>query len=91
MVGNSNNETNFSHKSIFLKFLQMIHHLIKLLKTQLSKMVQFEWFGHYSLISTIVNPSKKKKDLIANSLVNLLSESIKNLLVKKKTRKWNSC
>ena len=46
-------------------------------------MVQFEWFGHYSLISTIVNPSKKK-DLIANSLVNLLSESIKNLLVKKK-------
>ena len=47
-------------------------------------MVQFEWFGHYSLISTIVNPWKKKKDLIANSLVNLLSESIKNLLVKKK-------
>ena len=27
---------------------------------------------------------KKKKDLIANSLVNLISESIKNLLVKKK-------
>ena len=24
-------------------------------------MVQFEWFGHYSLISTIVNPSKKKR------------------------------
>ena len=48
-------------------------------------MVLFGWFGLYSLISTIINPSKKKKkkDLIANSLVNSISESIKNSLVKK--------
>ena len=37
-------------------------------------MVLFGWFGLYSLISTIINPSKKKKkkDLIANSLVKKL-------------------
>ena len=48
-------------------------------------MVLFGWFGLFSLISTIINPSKKKinKDLIANSLVNSISESIKNSLVKK--------
>ena len=48
-------------------------------------MVLFGWFGLYSRILTIVNPSKKKKkkDLIANSLVNSISESIKNSLVKK--------
>ena len=34
---------------------------------------------------------KKKKDLIANSLVNLLSESIKNLLVKKKLENETHC
>ena len=46
-------------------------------------MVQFGAFGLYSLISTIVNPSRKKKDLIANSLVNSITESIKNSFVKK--------
>ena len=91
MVGNSNNETNFSHKSIFLKFLQMIHHLIKLLKTQLSKMVQFEWFGHYSLISTIVNPLKKKKRFNSKFISKFTIRINKEFIGKKKTRKWNSC
>ena len=40
-------------------------------------MVQFGGCGPYSLISTTVNPSKKKKDSVANLLVNSISESIK--------------